>query len=300
MSVIFKNYEIFFNMILSVTILANSKSAELVSDGKKIIEFIGQSYGLDNTVIESFSDIILNKLSALALTSDLQAIYRMREASPSFSEEDILFDMKADAINTLQTIKSNVDCVSPYAFIYNYYQLYQENVRFEKINAISASGNKICTRQVGIMKALGIGCSKDLTEAIKRLTQCALWADIPSMFLLSYCYRLNNDPTKAKLFREIGELCKQYLYSGGTLLPDEAKSKYSPEACTYYVYISSIFQDIVLAYNRHNIDFSFVEAITCDSLSHFQRMKYIDNYEKKEWKDITNSSEQTQRAFGFH
>ena len=71
------------------------------------------------------------------------------------------------------------------------------------------------------------------------------------------------------------------------------------EAQTYYVYISSIKQDVVYAYDKTAIDFSFVEAITSDSLDYFEKMEYINNYEKKEWKNVTNSSEKPPKKLGF-
>lgn len=94
-------------------------------------------------------------------------------------------------------------------------------------------------------------------------------------------------------------MSEKYLKSGYTILPDAVKNLYSKEAQTYYVYISSIKQDVVYAYDKTAIDFSFVEAITSDSLDYFEKMEYINNYEKKEWKNVTNSSEKPPKKLGF-
>ena len=297
---VFKNYSAFYNMVLSTTIMTNALSKEFKDDAKKIICFIGKSFKLSDDFISESTSFILDKLVALGLTTDQQAIYSSREYGEEYSEEDALFDIKGDVLSKLQSLQKIESAdVNASWFDYSHYKTYNAAVRFTKINIAGATGNIIATRQIGILRALGIGCEVDLNEALKRFTQCAFWGDIPSMLYLAYSYSLNNDKENSSLYYELAELSSKYLLAGYTVLPEKIKSEYSEKARLYYVYISTIKQDVVFAYNRFNIDFSFIEAVTSDSLDYFQKMNYINNYEKKEWKNVTNSSEKPSKKIGF-
>ena len=82
-------------------------------------------------------------------------------------------------------------------------------------------------------------------------------------------------------------------------MPEKDKANYSEEAVIYYIYISSILQDIVFANKIEDIDYSFIEALRCENLDYYKRMYFINNYERKEWKDITNSAENPSKKIGF-
>ncbi len=300
MDTIFKNYSTFYNMVLSTTMMSNTRTPELESDATKIIDFIGRAMRLDDEFIEHCKRTILDDLSALGLTADQQAVYRSRKFGDSYSDSDVLFDIKGDVLTRLQSLSQiNRTEINPSWFDYTHYKTYQADIRFSKIYIASASGNLLTTRQVGILLALGIGCEQDLDEAIHRLTQCVVWGNIPSMFYLAYAYKLAGNEGKSKVYYELAELSQKYLRSGYTILPDVAKKAYSQEAQTLYVYVSTIKQDIVYAYEKSAIDFSFVEAITSDSLDYFEKMAYINDYERKEWKNVTNSSEKPSKKLGF-
>ncbi len=300
MDTIFKNYIAFYNMVLSTTMMSNTQTPELKADANRIIDFIGRALRLNEAFIDHSKRIILDDLSSLGLTADQQAVYRSRTFGDNYSDKDILFDIKGDVLTRLQNLSDMHNAeINPSWFDYSHYKTYQSNIRFSKIYTASASGNLLTTRQVGILLALGIGCDTDINEAIHRFTQCVFWGDIPSMFYLAYTYILAGDKQKSKVFYELADLSEKYLKSGYTILPDAVKNLYSKEAQTYYVYISSIKQDVVYAYDKTAIDFSFVEAITSDSLDYFEKMEYINNYEKKEWKNVTNSSEKPPKKLGF-
>ncbi len=301
MKEIFKNYETFYNMVLSTTIMSNTITPGMERDGKKIIEFIGNAYKQEQAFIERSTKIILEELSSLGLTIDQQAVYGSRVLGDEYSDKDVLFDIKGDVLSKLQSVGENMGVEgNKNWFDYSHYKTYDPYVRFAKINVTAATGNLISTRQVGILKALGIGCDKDLNEAIARFKQCVFWGDIPAAYYAAYAYELLGDEKKAKLYFEVAELVKTYINTGCTVLPDEVKSRYSAEACVYYVYIASIKQDIVYAYEKKNIDFSFIEAIISDDIDYFDRMYHINNYERREWKNITNSSQKPIKRIGFN
>ncbi|MEG2451022.1 MAG: hypothetical protein RSB09_04735, partial [Clostridia bacterium] len=93
---------------------------------------------------------------------------------------------------------------------------------------------------------------------------------------------------------------KKYLFAGYTVIPEKAKALYSEKARIYYVYISSIFQDIVHTQKVVDINFSFIEAITSDKIDYFKRMSFINNYSDQQWKEITNSSQSPTKKLGFN
>lgn len=297
---IFENYDVFYNMVLSTTIMSNSQSEKFVVDSEKIIDFIGNAYNLDEDFISQCKQTILGDLMSLNLFKEQLAIYASRNIEEELSDSEALFDIKGEVLTRLHSM-SNLKSpeINSNWFDYSHYKTYQAEVRFKKLNATSSTGNIIATRQVGILSALGIGCEVDYVRAIKRLSQCAYWGDIPAIYMLAYTYKLAGFENESNTFYELASLADKYLFSGYTVLPEEDKKKYSEQACLYYVYISTIKQDIVHAYNKSNIDFSFLEALTSPTIDHFERMEYINDYEKKEWKNITNSSEKPTKKFGF-
>ena len=298
---IFKNYEAFYNMVLSTTIMSNTRTDEFVSDAKKIIDFIGKAYRFSDEFTAFCSSIILDELVKLSKTTDQQVVYSRRQFGDVYDDMDSLFDIKGDVLATIQNIGVSRDGnISEGWFDYKHYKTYQADIRFAKINITSASGNIIATRQVGLLLALGIGCEQDFDRAILRLTQCALWGDIAAMHYLAYVYELTGADKKAQLYYEVSELASKYLYSGCTVLSESDKKAYSEDARTYYAYISSIKQDVVQAHEKYNIDFSFIEAIMSSELDYYKRMNYINNYAKQEWKEITNSSLRPSKRIGFN
>ncbi len=295
---IFENYEAFYTMLASTTMLSNTQTKEVETDSEKVIEFIGNAYGLNEDLIAHCKEMILQKLAPVALISDAKALYNSVEPQERHLDETVLCEIKCNVLEEIYNLGYS-DHSKLHRFDYTHYNTYQPYIRFYKIQTESATGDIVATRQVGIMKMLGIGCEKNTFEAIARLFQCVIWADIPSMYLLAHCYDAIQNDEKSQLFYQLAELCSKYLYSGVTVLPQEAKNAVSEDAASYYTYISSILQDVILAYKVFDIDFSFVEAITSDSLDYFARMNYINNYNKKEWKNVTNSAIKPAKPIGF-
>lgn len=303
MNPFFTIYEPFYNMILSTTIMSNAICPAFVEDSNRIIDFIGNAYRLDKKLIEDCKSFILDELVTLGLTTDQRAIYGSRRFGDEYSDRDVLFDIKGDVLTKLQEMAEEAAYkkgdVNSGWFDYSHYKTYQANVRFAKINTASASGDVACTRQIGLLRILGIGCPVDIKEGIVRLYQCVCWGDIPATYYLAYAYTLFGNEEASKLFYELAELFDKYLKSGYTVLPKEAVEQYSERARLNYIYISSIKQDIVFAHEAYRIDFSFVEAITSPGLEYSEIMYHINNYSKYEWKEITNSSAKPVPQVGF-
>ena len=293
---IFDNYEPFYNMVLSTTLMSNSVSLEFNDDGKKIIEFIGNAYRLDKDFIDSCCEIILDDLTRLGRTIDQKAVYADRLYGDEFSSEDSVFDIKGDVLSAIEKLgdmqknSTSVNIINAGWFDYTHYKTYQANVRYKKIEISASTGNVTLTRQAGLLKALGIGCKLDYDRAILRLNQCAMWGDIPSMYYLSYAYLLKGDKKQADFWHSVATVSDEYLRTGITVLPDTATEKITDEERIQYVYISSICQDIIHSYGVYDIDFAFVEAVNSPKLDYYEKMNCINNYRGYNWKDVTNSS----------
>lgn len=298
---VFANYDAFYNMVLSTTIMSNAQTAEYIRDARVIIDFIGKAYELDEKLTAFCADIVLKELVRIGKTTDQMASYTLRSCNEEYTDMDSLYDVKGDVLATIQNLGGSDDPHINWGwFDYSHYKTYQPDIRFHKIKTASSAGNLITTRQVGLLYAVGIGCEVDYDKAIRRLMQCVMWGDIPAMYYISRVYALAGDSKKSAVMRELAEISTKYLNDGCTILPQKDRDRYSEEARTYYTYVSSIKQDIVSAYSKKNIDFSFIEAILSDSLDYYARMDYINNYERQSWKEVTNSSAKPSKKIGFN
>ena len=57
---VFKDYEPFYNMVLSTALMTNCVTDEFDGDARKIINFIGDAYGLSAEKTDFFTDIWRN------------------------------------------------------------------------------------------------------------------------------------------------------------------------------------------------------------------------------------------------
>lgn len=298
---IFANYEAFYNMVLSSTIMSNAQTTEYKRDAQVIIDFIGKAYGLDQKLTDYCTDVILKELVRIGKTTDQMASYTLRSYDKEYTDMDSLYDLKGDVLATIQNLGGSEDPHINWGwFDYSHYKTYQPEIRFAKIKTASSAGNLITTRQTGLLYAVGIGCEVDYDKAIRRLMQCVMWGDIPAMYYLARTCELAGEVKQAQIMRELADISQKYLNEGCTVIPAKDKTEYSEEARTYYTYVSSIKQDIVSAYGKKNIDFSFIEAILSDSLDYYARMDYINNYERQSWKEVTNSSAKPSKKIGFN
>lgn len=299
---IFKHYEQFYTMVFSTTVMSNVSSKEYVEDMTKIIEFIGKAWKSDDAFISYCKEVILGEeMMSISSLEDHQAMHAIsREAFGEEVENQSILEVKCDAISELHAFAGKRERnLNEDWFDFSQAILYEPHTRFHKIMMSAAPGHLVFARQTGLLCALGIGCEKNLQKAIYRLSQCVAWGDIPSMYLLAYAYGLAGDKENSALLYEVAELSEKYLNEGRTLIPAEDADKYSEKALTYYVFISSVKQDIVYGVGIEKIDFSFVEAMASTEIDNYARMGYINNYLKKDWKELTNSSVKPTKPVGF-
>ena len=297
---LFENYEAFYTMLTATMVMSNRPSGSFNEDCDAIIDFIGNAYSLSDEVIKSCKECIYVSLAPISMVVDKKAIFSNRQFGDYLNDMDVLNDIKCSVISFLERLsKSNSPSINPDWFDYNHYFSYNARVRYEEIKVAASGGNPVINRQMGLLLALGIGTEKNLTESANRLKRCALWGDLPSIKLLATVYQLQGDTEKASVTKEVATLAENYLHAGYTVIPQESAKKYSEQAISYYSLISSILQDVVYALNKHNIDFSFVEAISSDELDYYKRMHFVNNYQRAEWRDVTNSAHNPAKKIGF-
>ena len=299
---IFNNYEQFYTMVFSTTVMSNVYSKEYVEDMAKIIEFIGKAWKSDDAFVSYCKEVILGEeMLSISSLEDHQAMHVIaRETFGSAVENQNVLEVKCDVISELHAFAGKMERnLNGDWFDFSQAILYEPHTRFHKIMTSAAPGHLVFTRQTGLLYALGIGCEKNLPKAIYRLAQCVAWGDVPSMYMLAHAYELADDKENSALMYEVAELATKYLNEGRTIVPKEDREKYSEKAITYYVFICSIKQDIVYGVGVERIDFSFVEAMATANIDNYARMGYINNYQRKDWKELTNSSVKPNKPVGF-
>lgn len=295
---LFDNYEAFYNMVLVCAGLTNSLGDEADDDCKKVIAFIGEAYGLDKDFVADCEDKIINQLSAIGTEGDIAAFYSLCETGTVSKEEEEILNVKADAIRALQAcLASHPYGVHEDWFSYNRRKTYFPAVRYAEIACAASAGIVICNKIAGVMAYLGIGTEKRVEGAIQRLRQCAFWGDLASVHLLAKIYAEKGD-ANAKVYEDLKKLLP-YLEEGYTVLPEAETKGIEEKAKQIFAIIASIRHDIILEYNRAAIDYSFVEVMTMEETDYFVKLDCINQYQKGEWKDISNPAKNPKRKIGF-
>lgn len=294
-----KKYLAFLDMLLTVTMLSNEFNNDLDNDASTIISFIGVTYDLYENEIDECKRLILSDLTTISTIADVQAFQADKNKTISPILNNFLY-LKANTILLLKNIYDNYDRgnFDQYYFNYLYLRPYNSSIRFNELITASIKGNIYVNRTVAIMLALGIGHSKNVKSALYRLKQCAYWGDVSSIYYLAYLYKNIGDDKQAKLYSNLLELVG-YASEGRTVLNEELKAKYDVETQQTFALITSIKHDIVLQNNIQNINLSFLEVILSDDIDYYKKINYINQYLNQEWKEVTNSSDDPSKKFGF-
>lgn len=299
---IHKFYPAFYNMLVITTLLSNQSSENYDNDCKNIIDFIGQSYGMSESLINYCKKVILDELVAISTDEDISAFINTHDSDGKLEDIDSLLSMKCDAIGVIESLKDirNLN-ISPSWFDYSHYKPYYPDVRFRQLSIAATTGHPIANKAVAILSILGIGCersSEHTTSGVYRLKQCMIWGDIPSIYFLKRVYEDANKVDDVKVFNDLIKLIP-YINEGRTIVPSFDNNEICDEAKRLYSYITSIRQDVVVNEQRHLIDYSFAEVILLNNLDHYSKLKYINNYREQKWKEVTNSSFDPSKKIGF-
>ena len=283
----------------SAVLLSNDYSTAYYENADKIIEFICSAYGkkglaenLKQTLLHSLSEIITVLDCRLFLSHGMTV-----DGADDFPQ--LLAQNKCRMICSFCDIANRQPADPAYHCLdYSFVRKYNPVLRYAELSYASAGGIVSVVRLVGIMQALGIGCEKNIQNAVRRLKQCAMWGDICSMRLLGSLYANEGDAHNAEIFDRLALLCVEFLKEGVTVLPDESAEGNLQEAVELYNCISSIYYDLVVRSQIQNIDLSFVEALLHTD-NYKKRLEYINNYEKGLWKEETHSSVSSIPSIGF-
>ncbi len=296
----YHHFSTYYGLVLACTLLSNDDSADFRRDAKAIIDFYCRAYGRSAADAEQWESEILGTLAQVNLLDDREAIYSRRVISRDYREEDVILDVKGDVLAEISAKYSGHSIfVNPAWFDYTHVHRYQPEVRFAQMRAAASSGWVAAARQVGIMLALGIGCAADVDAAIYKFEQCLYWCDVPSCYMLAHLYRERGETAKTRYYADLAFLLGRYLTDGITVVPSEAFAHYDREAIAKYALLSSIFRDICSEYNRADIDYSFVEVMMNDALDYNQKMQYVNEYDKKQWKNESNPVRYANSHIGF-
>ena len=104
-----QNYAAFYNMVLATTLLSNQPSEALDEDAKKIIEFIGRAYELDEYLIKYSQRVILDDLVAISTRADMVAFINSHTYGAENDELDPLFSVKADVLDAIESMRERRD-----------------------------------------------------------------------------------------------------------------------------------------------------------------------------------------------
>lgn len=284
------------DILLSVTMLSNNFNSELKADSEKIIDFVGGVFKLSKAEMDEIKSLISEELTLISTVKDVKA-YFANNGENDYPEISNYLYLKSEALLKLDTIyqKLSNDGFNQLFFDYRYLRPYYPDIRFKELVSSSIKGDININRVIAILLAVGIGCTVDVNAAIYRFKQCAYWGDMSSIYYLSHLC----DEKEAKLFKELSSLTS-YLSEGRTMIPESKKSEYEPKTIEEFTLISSIRQDIVLAYKQNDIDYSFIEVLLLDKLDYYKKMELINNYREQSWKEYTNSSSDPSKKLGFN
>ena len=290
------NFLAISDILLMTTMLGTNFNEQLEKDAYLVVSFIGHAFGLKDEDIARIQNLISDELTVLSTTEDIK-VYRVNQGEKDFPKISDYLYLKMQAILRIDQLASYLPDEKTYfecAYLRNYYPA----IRYKELELAATRGNVDVNRATAIMQALGIGVEKSIDSAIYRLKQCAYWGDTLALYYLSYLYKERNDEDNAKLFANLSALGK-YLLEGRTVLPKSIKDKYDQKTIENYAIISSVKQDVVLANNRNNIDYSFIEVILMDNLDYYSKIDCINKYKQQTWKEITNSSNNPEKKIGF-
>ena len=292
-------YPAFYNMLIATTLMSNQSDETFDADAKKVIEFIGEAYGMEKEVIEYSKSIILDELVAISTDEDVTAFMNSHNLESKLDDYDSLLAMKCDAIRVAESLAevNNLN-LSPSWFEYSHYKPYYAEVRYRQLSIAATTGHPVANKVVAILTVLGIGCEKNVVSGMYRFKQCLMWSDLPSIYFLKRVAHEEHLHEEEKVYSDLIKLIP-YINEGRTVIPASFSEEISSEAKQLFAFISSIRQDVIINENRRYIDYSFVEVIMMKSLDYYQKLNFINNYRQQEWKEVTNSSFDPSKKIGF-
>ena len=303
MKELLNNIEIAKQIILYTTLLSNNSSNDWDNDSKKIIDFISEAY--DDNHKEAYYKLVSYDISNLSLNNEFDLLFNSRKSNDNFDELEIFYSIKGKCILTINQIAEKIKEYGSGLFSeFDYKRIipYNSIERAESIFEASKYGAVELSVMSGILYATGIGTNKNLKMARLRFLQAAYWGYFPAFKYASYVSDILDDKSKYTLYLELYTACNMFLSEGITIIPSDYAIDYSEETHKQFSLIASIYFDVIILYNIHNINFSFIEVILLDDIKYADKMEYINKYVENNWKEVTNGSKSIKslKKFGFN
>lgn len=283
-------------MILSSTLLGNSNSLLMQEDTKLLLNFLGRSFDLKEDELEKAIKNILGVSSKIETVGDAD-VFLIDEIS---EENTVIYEyLKSRMILYLQSFSN---ATTLHWLDYRYVNPYNCKVHAYNISNLAKEGYLIAVRHLALLHILEIGVSKDIPRAKKLLWNAVFWGDELSLYILKQVFLLEKNKEEYQHVKDLIVLTEQGLYEGTTEIQNE--QAYETKTKEVYKLTSSILRDIILAEydiskSRQIINLSFVEVMLLQSLSFEDKMKYINEYARGEWKKETNKIINKKENIGF-
>ena len=292
-------YDCFTSMVSVTTLLGNLDCQAYEEDASKIISFIGHAYELDEDAILEIEQEILGPMMAISTASDVYAFAATLKYDSSPSLEESLLQIKSDCLTEIiSKQEGRTSLEESIVFDYRFYRPYLAQTRYQEILKVTGEGMLLSTRATAIFEALGIGTNINKDNAKLRLYQCAIWGDKASSKILSYLYHLDKEEEQAKAYDDLYRL-HAYLEKGLSTIEEKEVPSYSQKGRELFAFVSAIKQDIVLSFGHRNIDYAFVELLSLDNVSFYDKLRYINEYRQEKWKNALYSPIDPSRHLGF-
>lgn len=299
-----KKYKIEEELVYSTLLLSNSQDDEYIVDAKKIVSFICDSFELEDSDKEKYYGYILDRALCMCTYEDAMVYFQNKDIVGALSNEELnIFQIKATILKQMHDCHKN-------DINYDEVQHYIREYFYSRIDNIANKGRSRVVELLAILKILGIGCEKNLDEAIDLFKGLIYWLPFTCVPYLKQAYKLKKDKENYAIYVELEKIMENNNPYRKSILPAEDEKIFSEKAKDLYRLISSFQIDVINEIARARkettfdvlgdvIDYSFAEAITSEKINYKKKMELINNYDKRGWLDLTNNPNKYEMRIGF-
>ena len=281
--------------VLHALLLSNTASPELERDVRRLVEFIERAY---ETKLTGLPEAIMEGITKLGTFQDTEAYSNGIDYDFEPDDSSLIDQLFVNAMGQIGVLVLTLGpTFHEEWFDYNTRDVYNASVRLKQFQITSVTGLPDLERATALCYAIGIGTDVDLKEAKARFTHCLFWGDVSSLRFLRLLAKEEKDEKALAYYEDLLALWR-YLELGLTIVP-ESEAGRDQKAKEDFALIASIVQDIVIAEKRVAFDFSFLRVMVDPSVSYFDKLRFINEYENREWAAVTEAHLNPNLGFGF-
>lgn len=303
---VLKNYEMFYNMVLSVALMGTYNSKQFDSDAESVIDFIALAYNKGTADAKLCSKIILGDMMKIGLVADYHALASSELLKSEDEENRLLYEIKGRVIEKVNCISSKTQyspdnrltlSVKQGMKYDTFHHEYEPYIRYQQIKEWAYLGDVTSLRQIGIQNFIGLGCEKDIDKAITYFTRCMFWGDCVAAQMLSYVHRTKGDFEKSKTYSLVSQLmlsgldCKLHSLANG-------KKDTDGNVDEIFLCIESIKREIINKFKICDVDITLTDILSDEQIGLKDKLSYIYNYRDSKWKQMM-LGEKEAKAIGF-